>query len=272
MKATPILIALGLCISANAQNLDQAAGKTVTADDVQKAIQEFNRLKSESKKKANEVTVVLEPPAPRAKEVEEPEPVEETKSAPVLVTGKPKLEAEPEAVPQPVKPVETIAEEVAAPVDLIEAQDTTEPGLEVRVESVRKGSGKLDPTRIKLRSRFPAKPLSGTPDGWQLEKTTDAPPVVREIELQPGTIISLEISPHVLTPEVDGANVFAVNEPGFNALDGYSQKQTVSAILAKSVSQLDEDAKHLGTALSELQQILSSLPKPDPAAQEPSKP
>ncbi len=144
--------------------------------------------------------------------------------------------------------------------------EANEPGLEIRVESIRRGTGILDPEKINLRASFPAKPLASPPSGWQMEKTDDAPAIKRDVEIQPGTIISLDIKPHVLTPDADGANTFAVNEPGFDPLEKYQQKQTVSAILAKSVVQLDEDAKQLGNALSELQQILSSLPNPEPKA------
>ena len=134
------------------------------------------------------------------------------------------------------------------------------------VESIRKGTGKLDPEKIKLRASFPAKPLANPPAGWIMEKSKDAPTLLREVEIQPGTVISLDIKPHVLIPNADGASIFAVTEPGFDPLSGYRQEQTVSAILAKSVVQLDEDAKQLGTALSELNRILSSLPNPEPKA------
>lgn len=103
-----------------------------------------------------------------------------------------------------------------------------------------------------------------------MKKLEGVPAVNREIELQPGTMVSLEISPHVLIPEIDSNSVFSVNEPGFDAIDGYQQKQTVSAILATSVVQLDEDAKQLGSAISELTQILSSLPRPSASDETPN--
>jgi hypothetical protein len=267
MKAKlTFLLAYGFCAAVHAQNLEQAPEPRIPSDEVQKAIDEFNRMKKEKAEMANEVTVVLEPSAPKAVAVEEEElkdtPEESPSEKPILVTGKPQAEAEAEArmdnedkTTEPTPETEIVESPEEAPVP-------EEPGLEVRVESIRKGTGKLDPKNIKLRASFPAKPLSSPPTGWVMEKSEGIPPLNRDIELQPGTIISLEISPHILVPDSDGSNIFAVNEPGFHAIDGYRQKQTVSAILAKSVLQLDEDAKQLGNALSELNQILSSLPQP----------
>jgi len=267
MKASyPIILAFGLVLPLSAQNLEAPKEERIVSDEVQKAIDEFNRMKNEGKEKANEVTVVIPPQAPE-------EPVEEKaalpagdeeKEEPVLVTGKPPgdttaIPEEPAGPkpPEPIPPPELSEPEPSAP---------SEPGLEVRVESIRKGTGKLDPEKINLRASFPAKPLASPPSGWLMEKSPDAPEIQREVELQPGTVISLDIKPHVLIPDADGANVFAVNEPGFDPVDGYRQKQTVSAILSKSVIQLDEDAKQLGNALTELNRILSSLPQPEPKA------
>ena len=268
MKATPIIIlAFALCSPLGAQTLKPK----VISDDVQKAIDEFNRLRDEGRKKANEVTVVLPPPAPVESDETEAEAETESEAAPVerkpvLVTGKPSEELVSETIEEPA-PVELpeadpVVPEVAAP-PVAELED---PGLEVRVESIRKGTGKLDPEKIKLRASFPAKPLASPPAGWIMEKSADAPVVIREVELQPGTLISLDITPHILIPDADGSGVFSVTEPGFDTLGGYRQERTVSGILAKSVVQLDEDSKQLGTVLSELQRLLSSLPQPEPKA------
>ncbi len=261
MKAThPIILTFALCIPLGAQTLKQPGEKKVVSDEVQKAIDEFNRLKSEGREKANDVTVILPPPAPV--ETTEPEP---EAPEPVLVTGKPRKEAAPGELPKP-EPTEFPKVDPTTPEPVSPAAESAEPGLEVRVESIRKGTGKLDPEKINLRAGFPAKPLASPPPGWIMEKSKDAPVIIREVELQPGTVISLDIKPHVLIPDADGANVFSVNEPGFDPLAGYRQEQTVSAILAKSVVQLDEDSKQLGNALSELHRILSSLPNPEPKA------
>ncbi len=141
--------------------------------------------------------------------------------------------------------------------------ERSEAGLEVRVESIRQGSGKIDPDDIQLKASFPAKPLSGAPDGWTMSRSEDAPEFKRNVELQPGTSISLSIRPHVLAPAADGVTNFAIREPGFETLNGYQQKDTVSAILSRSVVQLDEDSKKMGKLIEDLQLILGSLPKPE---------
>ena len=260
MKAThPIILAFALSVPLGAQTLQPK----VISEDVQNAIDEFNRLKSEGKKKTNDVTVILPPPAPV--ETSEPEPEAAKAPKPVLVTGKPREKA-PQQEPEELEAKELPEIDTVVPEPVAPAVESGETGLEVRVESIRKGTGKLDPEKINLRASFPAKPLASPPPGWTMEKSKDAPVIIREVELQPGTVISLDIKPHILIPDADGANVFSVTEPGFDPLSGYLQEQTVSAILAKSVVQLDEDSKQLGNALSELNLILSSLPNPNPKA------
>ena len=91
-----------------------------------------------------------------------------------------------------------------------------------------------------------------------------APPFTREVELATGSKITLTIRPHLLVPEADGANVFAIPEPGYDNPLGYQQTATVGAILSNSIRRLDEDSKQLGTAIDSLQQLLISLPKPEP--------
>ncbi|MBC7980107.1 MAG: hypothetical protein H7Y36_06045 [Armatimonadetes bacterium] len=254
-------IICGLAFSLQAQNLDKADEQNSESDSVRKAIDEFNRLKGAVNDEANEVTVVLEPPAPRAIAVDENvdvKPSAEKTEKPVLVTGKPPKEQQQDA---PTNPKE--AENAPAILGEPESAKTTEPGLEVRVESIRKGTGKIDPSQVKLKSSFPAKPLSSAPGGWKLEKVDTGPAFERDVQLSSGTTISLSIRPHILTPESDGVISFSIPEPGFQALDGYQQQDTVSAILGKSVVQLDEDSKHFGEAIDRLQQILASLPKPE---------
>lgn len=270
----PIVLAYVFSFTLGAQTLKQTKEPKVVSDEVQKAIDEFNRLKKEGKKKTNEVTVVLPPPVvdEDKKENTKPDAESPTEEKPVLVTGKPPTEAS--EIPQEKK--DTISSEISdIEIPEINPANTESPspnpspkelGLQVRVESIRKGTGKLDPKKIKLRASFPAKPLASAPAGWVMQKLEDAPAVERDVEIEPGTVISLDITPHVLIPDADGSNTFAVSEPGFDSLSGYRQEQTVSAILAKSVVQLDEDSKQLGAALSELEQILSSLPKPEPKA------
>ena len=266
----PFLVACLLCLPLKAQKPGTQSDDGIDPVEIEKAIAQFNRLKGESRKEANEVTVVLESPSDTSKPIEVDEPVEK----PVLVTGKlPRKEAEQEAMnaPAPELTVEQEAQEsgeVAETSDVAEAAretlDTAErskPGLEVRVESIRPGKGKINPDEIVLRASFPAKPLSEAPQGWTLARSEDAPEFKRDVELQAGTSISLSIRPHLLAPAVDGASVFEVREPGFKAAEAYLQKETVSAILGTAVVQLDEDSKKIGKVIENLHQILSSLPK-----------
>lgn len=250
-----ILIGFGLACSVFAQEEPAASGLD---DKVRDAIKEFNRLKKQGAEPEKEVVVVLPPPGP----VPEPAdakppvavPVEEAAAAeeePKLVTGKsPAEEPKPPAVEEPAAPLDSLPEEKA--------------GLEIHVESIREGSGKGDPGKIKLKASFPAKSLTPAPNGWILEKSGQAPALQREVTLRPGKTISLSILPHVLSPDSDGANTFAVVEPGFDIAEGYRQTNTVSAILGNSVAQLDRDSLLLGNAISDLHQLLASLPKPMP--------
>ena len=98
----------------------------------------------------------------------------------------------------------------------------------------------------------------------KIGRGASAPPFIRKVELAPGTLITLKIRPHLLVPD---ATAFALSEPGFDPALSYNQTQTVSAILANSIQQLDADAKHLGSAIDLLQQLVSSLPHPAPKPQ-----
>ncbi len=281
MKAAyPLLFVTAMATSAIAQDLGQPTDQETLSDSVQKAIDEFNRLKTDSKTAENEVIVVLDPPAPAATPVEQEEiktpedpagikePEENPKDTkPILVTGKPPEETQPQAQPEEQ---ETPAPEIMAEAESLSLDPAipSEPELEVRVESIRKGSGSIDPAQVKLKASFPAKPLSAAPDAWVLEKSEQAPVFRKDVELQPGTTISLSIKPHILSPESDGINTFSVSEPGFDASQGYLQENTVSAILSNSVAQLDNDSLQLGNAISELHRLLGSLPK----TEEPKKP
>jgi hypothetical protein len=137
----------------------------------------------------------------------------------------------------------------------------------VRVEILQAGTGTIDPSQVKLRFPFPAKPLSQPPAGWSLKSSPTAPPFTREIELSPGRKITLSIRPDLLVPDADGANVFSMPEPGFDASLGYRQNATIGTILSSSIRQLDQDSIELGSAIDKLQQILVSLPKPEPKAE-----
>lgn len=145
-----------------------------------------------------------------------------------------------------------------------EAPQDPEPGLAVRVERLQSGSGEIDPAQVRLLAPFPAKLLARTPGGWRIEASEQAPPFTREVELSPGKNVTLSIRPHLLVAEADGATVFQVSEPGFDAPLGYRQDATVGAILSNSIRQLEQDSQQLGAAIEQLQQLLVSLPQPDP--------
>jgi hypothetical protein len=234
-------------------------------DPIQKAIREFNQREKSS---SNEVTVVLGAPD------EKPDaetPAAEPEPAPVLVTGKP-----PENT-------EVIAEETAAAEaepaagSEAEAEPAAPPeprkGLAVRVEKLQSGTGAIDPSQVKLLAPFPAKALSKAPDGWRIEASEHAPAFQREVELAPGRRITLNIRPHLLVPESDDSTILSVSEPGFDPALGYRQNTTVGAVLSRSIRQLDEDSKNLGTAIDNLQQLLVSLPRHEPEpVEEPAAP
>jgi hypothetical protein len=264
MKAAyPLLLGIGLTASAFAQNPVEPKESPEVSEALRKAIEEFNRHKKDANAKANEVVVVLEPPAPPAEASKEEATeadalTEENAAKPILANGNPPVQVEADVPPEEKK-------EELSPETVVETEDErpAESALEVRVESIRKGIGSIDPRQVKLKARFPAKPLSTAPAGWLLERSEQAPVYRKDVDLQPGTTISLSIRPHVLSPDSDGMDTFSVGEPGFNASQGYIQKNTVSAILGTSVAQLDRDSLQLGNAISELHHLLASLPQPE---------
>lgn len=244
-------------------------------DPVLEGIEEFNQR---DKAASEGVTVVTE----EAKETPRPAK-EEAKQAPagdvgasesapsapggtpVFVNGRP-----PEG-DSPAAPEEAAAE----PETPLPEEQPKEPeeGLAVRVEKLHGGIGTFDAKNVKLKAPFPAKPLAQAPAGWHLEAKNSAPAFTREIELEPGSKITLSIRPHLLVPDADGANVFSVTEPGYDNSLGYQQAATVGAILSNSIRHMDEDSKRLGAAIDSLQQLLISLPKaPEPQAATPEAP
>lgn len=249
MKARIIISTLAILGSpfATAQNVPEEP----TPDPVLDAIQEFKKHDLETAAQP-----LTPPPAP-----ENVAPAEPEASPAVLVAGKaPDTQPAESAPPEPVAVIE---EQPSKP-----AED-----LVVRVERLQSGQGAVDPEKVKLLAPYPAKPLGQTPAGWHLDTSDSAPPFTREVELSPGSKITLTIRPHLLIPDADGANVFTVSEPGFDPSLGYQQTATVGSILANSIRQLDEDSKQLGNAIDNLQQLLVSLPKPEPALlAEPVKP
>ena len=253
MKSRTLFTALCLLapVCASAQNMSPEPPD----DPVQQAIQEFNEKTS---RKANEVTVDLtkdEAASETQPGAQETTPAPEEK--PVLVTGKPpegtELIKEAPAEPQLA---ETPAAQAPTP--------APQKGMAVRVEKLQSGSGSVDPAKIQILAPFPAKPISAAPAGWRLQDSENAPPFTREVELAPGRKYTLTVKPHVLVPDADGVNAFTVMEPGYNPALGYSQESTVGAVLSRSIQQHDEDSKQLGAVVDHLQQLLASLPKPEP--------
>lgn len=257
--ATLTALTIAGTLLASAQNVQEEP----RVDPVQDAIEAFTNRD----KKPTEVVVILDPPAPE-KPVEapappQPSPQPATEPAPVRVTGSAPPEAE---VVAPTAPETPTASEAPADQEVIPEEIPAKPSSElvVRVEKLQIGKGKIDPAEVKLNTPYPAKPLSATPAGWRLDTSESAPPFTREVEIAPGSKITLTISPHVMIPDADGAEVFTIAEPGYNHSLGYQQNATVGAILSNSVRQLDDDSKKLTNAIESLQQLLVSLPKPEP--------
>jgi hypothetical protein len=176
---------------------------------------------------------------------------------------------DPSAAGTAPEPVVIVTDESsAAPVPI-----EPESGLDVRVEKLRTSTGTVDPSQVQLLAPFPAKPLSQPPAGWMIDASDEVPPFQREVEISPGTRITLNIRPHLLVPDADGETAFAVPEPGFDPSLGYDQSHTVGAVLSTSVHDLDEHSKSLGHAIDSLRQLLVALPKPEtPAPASPPSP
>ncbi|MCX6868356.1 MAG: hypothetical protein NTV46_19555 [Verrucomicrobia bacterium] len=238
----------------NAQHLDRKPHKEPLLDDLGK----FNLHEPA---KPIEFPVVLEPmddPFTCIQKAAKPAPAAEKPAAqPLPATHKPPEKSEP------VRETEHPASE-PKPEEPDASAPPSRQGLAVRVENIQIGIGGIDPSQVKLHAPFPAKPFAKAPVGWCYKSSENAPPFTREVELSPGNRITLTIRPHLLVPEADGTNIFNVREPGFDALLGFHQNATVSAILSHSIRQLEDDAKQLGITIDNLQQILVSLPKPQP--------
>lgn len=223
-------------------------------DPVLEAIQKF---KDRDKSKPNEVTVVLfDKDEDTKKSAKEPDADASVLVAPPS-TAVEDPATDPNATDTPDEPVAVNPVEEAIP--------EAETGLAVRVESLRTGNATVDPAQIKLLAPFPAKPLAEAPAGWHLDTSDSAPPFTREVEVSPGTRVTLSIRPHLLVPDADGVSAFGVPEPGYDNSLGYRQTETVGAILATSIRQLDDESKQLDEALDRLNQLLVSLPTPEPA-------
>lgn len=240
----PSLLALTVtalgCLCGLAQQAPPTPASPTPPDPVADAIDKFFATRA-SDQPANEITVDLPPPAAA------PAPAPKDPAGPAADQA----EDTPTPAPTPPAAADTSASAKPAP----------EPSLTVQVEKLQTGSGAVDPKTVKLLAPFPAKPLTSIPSGWRLDSSTSAPPFIRKVDIAPGASITLTIRPHLLIPD---AAAFAVAEPGFDPSLGYRQAHTISSILANSIQQLDDDAKHLGNAIDQLQQLVSSLPRSAP--------
>ena len=253
LVASP-MVTLSLALAGSILSAAPTARKAPMTDAVRDAIHKFN---TRDKSAPNEVTAVLddvEPPA-AIPVGDGPKPAETPASGPAGVITK--------------NPPDATEKATAAPTQEFPVPET---GLAVRVEKLQSGNGTVDPAQVKLTAPFPAKPLAAAPAGWHLDVSDNAPPFTREVEISAGTKITLTIRPHILVPDANGAEVFALSEPGYDHPLGSRQTATVGAVLATSIRQLDEDSKQLSNAIDNLQQLLISLPKPEPRPHLETKP
>jgi len=63
-----------------------------------------------------------------------------------------------------------------------------------------------------------------------------------------------------LVPKTDGTEAVSLTEPGFSPALGAQQSSTTAALLADSMHQLESTANNLDTAISQLENLLLSLP------------
>jgi hypothetical protein len=205
-------------------------------------------------RKSNEVTVVLDPPSfGKPEEVTAPPP----QPAPPLIDNLDSLPETPMSPPEDTPLAE--APEVSPETPSVFPK---KQGVVISVEKLQSPSGPIDPADVELLAPFLAKPKFKTPEGWKLDTVSTAPPFNREVEIAPGSKIPLAIRPHVLIPDTDAATTFAVDEPGYDSSLGYAQTSTISALLSKSLDQMERDSKAMGDVIDSLQQLLVSLPKP----------
>jgi hypothetical protein len=235
------------------------------SDEVRDAIRKFKASRAGENKPATDEPAVAEPapdePAPDEPPPDQPAPDQPTAEESAAAPAEPAPPAEP-AAPADPEPPPPSTQDPAVPSD--PEPPAPEPSLSVNIEKLQTGRETIDPKSVTLQAPFPAKPLGAIPAGWHLEAPSTAPPFVREVELAPGAVITLNIRPHLLVPDADGATTFSIVEPGFDPTQGYRQAHTVGAVLASSIQQLDADSKKLGDAIDQLQQLVMSLPQPDP--------
>lgn len=168
-------------------------------------------------------------------------------------------ETQEESVNEAGKAEIPVSEDVAA---LPEAPRTADEGIEVRVEKSSDGAGNGNASSdIKIYSPYPAKPMTA-PAGWQYVPAPDAiSPFKQSVKLGTGNSVDLSITPFILVPDSDGANIFSIREPGYDPSLNFTQQHTIGAMLRASTMQIEEHEKQAAKAISRLQQLLSSLPR-----------
>ena len=213
------------------------------SESVLEAIREFNER---AQRTQNEVLVVLDPP-------EGEDADDEVISA--ILGDEP--EADHAAPEDHGEDAVTTEDESATP------EPSKPQGPQVRVQSLRDSDDtEIRAEDIEISTPFAAKPLGSPPAGWKLVSSSDAAEFTENIEITPGTWLTLSIRPHLLVPDADGHSAFHIAEPGFDPALGYQQRATISSSIASSLLQLEEDARVLGQAIDDLEQILISLPRP----------
>lgn len=246
MKLIPSLAIAILPLGAGSFAIGQYEGEIEVPETILEAIRDNQER---SKETANEVTVVLPPPAADASS-EDPENPEGLAA---------------DADPEQVRPDENVAAIPESETGVeVAAGEPSSQGPEVRVQPLRDLAGRtISPDEVTISTPFAAKPLGTPAPGWKLVSSPQAPRFTQNVEIAPGTWLTLSIRPHVLAPDADGRTAFQIQEPGFDSKQGYRQSATVGASLASSIERLESDSLTLGKVIADLEQILISLPKSD---------
>ncbi|MFK7910269.1 MAG: hypothetical protein AB8F34_06660 [Akkermansiaceae bacterium] len=147
-------------------------------------------------------------------------------------------------------------------------QPTPDEGISIQVEKPAVASGTVAADgEVKIYSPWPAKPMFPAPSGWKFAPAPEGmSPYRTKVKLSNGQEVNLAITPFVLNPIADGQNAIRISEPGYKPELGYVQRDTVGVMLQKSNADLRANEEQAAKSIRQLQQLLSSLPKPSPAA------
>lgn len=240
---TSSTIAAAISLVLAATGVAQYEGEIEIPDNVLEAIREFNEREPGT---PNEVIVVLDPPTEENPAANEDVAVEDGGGD--------------EEIDDVVASI--LADEGGEAVEVAPGEPAPN-GPEVRVHALRDAADvKINAAEVKINAPFAAKPLGIPSAGWKLVSSSEVPAFSKNVEVSPGTWLTLSIRPHVLAPEADGRSVFQIREPGFDPALGYRQETTVSASIASSIRQLEADSRVIGQVIDDLEQILISLPRP----------